>query len=59
MHKKKNPEIGRFPGFVESFLTLAELGRAAGGFQAVLLKAAGLRPLDFTGFFEGTWIFNP
>jgi len=38
---------------------LAELRSAAGGLEAVLLKVAGLRPLDFTGFFEGLRIFNP
>ena len=40
-------------------LALGELGSAAGGLEPVLLKVAGLRPLDFTGFFEGFRLFNP
>ena len=59
MHKKKTLEIGRFPGFVESFLTLAELGRAAGGLQAVLLKAARSKTLEFPHHSHSPGNFNP
>ena len=58
----KIPGSKGFRGFLmhlESRSALAELRSAAGGLEAVLLKVAGLRPLDFTGFFEGSWIFNP
>ena len=48
-----------FLGILKFRSALAELRRATGGLETVLLKAAGLGPLDFTGFFEGSWIFNP
>ena len=36
-----------------TLLTLRELRRTTRGLETVLLQVAGLRPLDFIGFFEG------
>lgn len=56
---KNPPENSCFPGDFEHFglaLTsgsaLGELGRAAGGLQAVLLSALRAKTVDFTGFFK-------
>ena len=49
--KKQAPtEVGACKKTVSA---LRELRSAAGGLEAVLHKVEGLRPLDFTGFFEG------
>ena len=53
---EKTPETLIFRGFLHvrwSRSALAELRSTTCRFEAVLLKVAGLRPLDFTGFFEG------
>ena len=50
------------PGFFKLFttqLSLGELRCAPRRFETVLHKAPGLRPLDFTGFFEGLRKINP
>jgi hypothetical protein len=47
--KKKNPESRMASGFF-GFLTLAELGRATCGFEAVLEQNQTLYPLILLGF---------
>ena len=41
-----------FLGILKSRSALAELGSAAGGFEAVLLSALRSKTIDFTGSFK-------
>ena len=52
-HQKKSPESFRFREFWYKCgkLTLAELGRATGGFQTVLLLAKNEKPVGIPYFF--------